>query len=164
MFKKFVIGFLLAVYASSFSFVHPDFFHQQQAKAKEKHCIVEVLWYEARSESEAGIRAVASVLLNRLHSQSYPDSFCAIIQQRKQFSYRNKLKNPRELLKIKPVVSEQDKYKLVHKISVEIVEGKFTNVFDRSVLWYHTLKVNPSWSKKMQRVKIYGQHVFLRQR
>lgn len=164
MFKKFVIGFLLAVYASSFSFVNPEFFRRQEAKAREKQCIVEALWYEARSEPEIGIRSVASVLLNRLHHKDYPSSFCDIIQQRKQFSYRNKLKNSRELVKIKPKEMEQEKYKIVHRISVEIVEGKFSNVFDRSVLWYHTIKVNPVWSRKMQRVKVYGQHVFLRQR
>lgn len=57
-------------------------------KQAEKYCIMEALWYEARGEPALGILAVASVIENRKNHEYYPDTYCGVIHQHKQFSYR----------------------------------------------------------------------------
>ena len=37
-------------------------------------------------------------------------------------------------------------------------------MFDRSVLWYHTHKVKPKWSRKMQKVAVVGNHKFFEEK
>jgi spore germination cell wall hydrolase CwlJ-like protein len=44
-------------------------------------CLAEAVYYEARSESEEGQRAVAQVVLNRVRHPSYPSSVCGVVYQ-----------------------------------------------------------------------------------
>jgi hypothetical protein len=44
-------------------------------------CLAEAVYYEARSESEDGQRAVAQVVLNRVRSPAYPASVCGVVYQ-----------------------------------------------------------------------------------
>ncbi|MFN3388816.1 MAG: cell wall hydrolase [Allosphingosinicella sp.] len=44
-------------------------------------CLAEAVYYEARSESEDGQRAVAQVVLNRVRHPSYPSSVCGVVYQ-----------------------------------------------------------------------------------
>jgi spore germination cell wall hydrolase CwlJ-like protein len=44
-------------------------------------CLAEAVYYEARSESEDGQRAVAQVVLNRVRHPAYPSSVCGVVYQ-----------------------------------------------------------------------------------
>ncbi len=44
-------------------------------------CLAQAVWYEAASESEAGQRAVAQVVLNRVAHPSWPNSVCGVVYQ-----------------------------------------------------------------------------------
>ena len=44
-------------------------------------CLTEAVYYEARSESEEGQRAVAQVVLNRVRHPAYPNSVCGVVYQ-----------------------------------------------------------------------------------
>lgn len=50
-------------------------------------CLALAVYYEARGESLRGQRAVASVVMNRVRSPRFPDTPCAVIFQRGQFSF-----------------------------------------------------------------------------
>lgn len=50
-------------------------------------CLALNLYYEARSEPLLGQVAVTQVVLNRVKSDKFPDTICAVIRQRKQFSW-----------------------------------------------------------------------------
>ena len=158
--KNLIIFILLAFYAGSFFVPEPSVYLQQKvlASVREKQCIIEALWHEARSEPEQGIRAVASVIVNRSKSKNYPDSFCRVIHQNKQFSYTHQIKN----YVPKPKDSEWYKYHTIVNVASEIVEGSFVPVVPSNVLWYHTTKVNPYSSASMNTVNIIGNHKFLR--
>jgi len=45
------------------------------------HCLTEAIYYEARSESDDGQRAVAQVVLNRVRHPAYPSSVCGVVYQ-----------------------------------------------------------------------------------
>jgi spore germination cell wall hydrolase CwlJ-like protein len=44
-------------------------------------CLAQAIYYEARSESEAGRRAVAQVVLNRVRNPAWPASVCGVVYQ-----------------------------------------------------------------------------------
>ena len=52
---------------------------QREARLAEKNCLARAIYFEARSEPEAGQIAVANVILNRVKSKRYPDSICGVV-------------------------------------------------------------------------------------
>jgi len=61
---------------------------QQLDSSKVKHkfrsdviCLAENIYFEARAESYSGKAAVGNVTRNRVESDSFPDSYCAVVQQ-----------------------------------------------------------------------------------
>lgn len=133
---------------------------EQIVDKKEVACVRQALWHEARGEGEHGLKAVLSVIVNRVNSPGYPDSFCEVIHQPKQFSYVHELQAQGKSLK--PIVTESNKkvYERIDQLAHQAVKGKFKSIFDRSVLWYHTHAVKPSWSKKKKIVAMIGNHRF----
>jgi spore germination cell wall hydrolase CwlJ-like protein len=171
--SKIILILVLVFYTGTFFHFPQSYFDEQHEIAAKYHailnlkkeqqkCIVEALWYEARSETEEGMRHVASVLLNRTQSKHYPSNLCAVVRQPKQFSYRNHLGNSHKFLPVKARPTEQDELQAAERISQEIITGRFKITLPKTVLWYHTTRVNPYWTEKMEVVKIHGSHVFLK--
>ena len=71
---------------------------EQQHIIKETQCLHEALWFESASEPLKGKVAVLEVIHNRTLHKNYPDSYCGVIQQSRQFSYRNHLKKGQTML------------------------------------------------------------------
>ena len=131
--------------------------------SKELLCLKSVLWHEARGESEEGIRAVMSVIYNRKKAKGYPNTFCGVILQDKQFSAFNSDKS----LATKPLkpIRELDKeaYRKVSSVAQEAVQGAFIPVLDEDVLHYAKTSVRNHWTRKFERVKVIHQHVFYKE-
>lgn len=140
-------------------------------KLREKTCIIEALWYEARSEHEIGIRAVMSVIQNRkmlgdakssLHYR-FPKTYCGVIHAPYQFSYRNDYPVgthvPIPSVEGMPYV-DAGKLLLIKDIADEVIRGEFKNNFALYTLYYTKTNVHPNWIKKMQKVVTIDQHVF----
>ena len=53
-------------------------------ESREAHCLAQAIYFEARSEPEAGQAAVAQVVLNRVSSGLYPTSVCGVVFQNAQ--------------------------------------------------------------------------------
>lgn len=165
--KLLIVGVLAVMPALLSIGPSQEWFDRQKSQAariqQDFLCMREVLWYESRSDNEAGKRAVASVVLNRVESKRFPDGICAVVQQRMQFSYRNALKNRKQILEPKPKVAELQKYELVQQIAWEVASGNFKRTLPKDVLWYHVHRVNPIWNSKMKRVTVAGsKHIFLK--
>ena len=127
---------------------------------REKKCIKEALYYEARSEGEEGMRSVMQVIHNRKNAKGFPGTYCKVIHQPLQFSYRNGTQ-PGIHLELKPT-READKqaYNLAESIAEDAAYGRIQHVLPENVLWYHTKDVKPRWSRFMQRVKTVSKHHF----
>ena len=136
-----------------------DAFEQQ----KELQCIKNALYAEARSEPEEGIRAVMSVIYNRKNHKNYPNTFCKVILQDKQFSAFNSNKSL-ATKRLKPVKGpDEEAYTKVAGIAQEAVVGAFKPVLEPSVLHYTHIRVKNYWTKRKQVVKIAGRHVFYKE-
>ena len=53
----------------------------------EVRCLEAAIHYEAKGESFAGKLAVGNVVLNRVAAPDFPKSVCAVVKQKKQFSW-----------------------------------------------------------------------------
>ena len=130
---------------------------------KEFMCLANTLYAEARGEPEEGIRAVMSVIYNRKKAKGYPNTFCGVILQHKQFSAFNSDKS----LATKPLkpIRELDKeaYRKVSSVAQEAVQGAFKPVLDEDVLWYAHTKVKNTWTRKFERVIVLGNHSFYKE-
>lgn len=130
---------------------------------EEKKCIAEALWYEARGEGLEGMKHVLSVIHNRKESKQYPGTYCKVIKQYKQFSYRNNFPKEKVLdIARKPVGASEEQAKgLVLELAENASKGLFKPLLKPSVLHYHTSDVKPYWKAAFRTEVQHGKHVFL---
>lgn len=123
---------------------------------------------EARGEGEIGMSAVACVILQRsLDGGVSPDAVCL---KKKQFSCWNSDDPQRKKLKsLLSSPSAKFALDLADRVYFDIKhhsEPGHKNRLNRSALGYanhyHTLTVNPYWSRGEKCVKIVGNHKFYR--
>jgi N-acetylmuramoyl-L-alanine amidase len=113
-------------------------------------CLALNVYFEARNQSTDGQYLVAEVTMNRVRDDKYPDDICAVVWQPKQFSWTHdgKSDNPRNTnawLKAQIVAYSVILY------GCEICTD---------ATHYHTLDIKPYWSKHLQLIGRYDNHVF----
>jgi hypothetical protein len=124
-----------------------------------EQCLTMAVYYEAATEPDAGQRAVAQVVLNRVAHPAYPNTVCGVVFQGSerstgcQFSFTCDGSLAR-----RPVVYWWDRARRVARAAlagaVFAPVGLATN--------YHTLKVHPAWSDSLIPVATIGAHRFFR--
>ena len=122
-------------------------------------CMTMAIYYEAASEPDAGQRAVAQVVLNRVAHRSYPGSVCGVVFQGSerrtgcQFSFTCDGSLAR-----KPSRTFWDRAERVARAAlagaVYHPAGLATH--------YHTTYVNPYWAPKLHYLGTIGAHRFYR--
>lgn len=126
----------------------------------EWQCLAEALYFEARGETIKGQFAVAEVIKNRVRSDRFPGSFCAVINQgtgRKyqcQFTYTCDGRAE--------VIREPGSYARVGKIARATLKGEVPTLTDGAT-YYHTTAVRPRWASVFTRTAKIGVHLFYRQ-
>ena len=123
-------------------------------------CLAEAVYYEARSESEDGQRAVAQVVLNRVRHPAYPGSVCGVVYQGPlragggcQFTFTC----DGSLLRI-PFGAD---WARARRLAAEALAG---SVFAPVGLAtnYHTHQVLPDWAFRLPKATVIGNHIFYR--
>ena len=135
-------------------------FHQQ---SKDMACIVELLYFESLNQSEEGMKAVLTVVLNRKQARGFPSSICGVVQQANQFSYRRSVDNG-VVIKPQPV-NHADKLALlkIQSLARSVVQGTFKPNLPKEVLWYTKHSVKKPWMKKMVIVSKIDSHKFMKE-
>ena len=130
---------------------------------KELLCLKSVLWHEARGEPEEGIRAVMSVIYNRKKAKGYPNTFCGVILQDKQFSAFNSDKSL-ATKPLKPIRAlDKEAYRKVSSVAQEAIQGAFKPILEEDVLHYAHVRVKNKWTRRFERVKVIHQHIFYKE-
>ncbi len=126
---------------------------------RERQCLVEGIYYEARGERAVGQLAVAEVVLNRVMSGRYPASICGVVFQgaksgQCQFSFAcsNVMKHPRNKVA----------WRKAQRLAHYVLAGKVHNSLVGTATYYHATYVNPYWAPHMVEVAKIGQHIFYR--
>ena len=120
-------------------------------------CLTEALYFEARGEPAQGQFAVAEVILNRVDSPKFPNSICEVVNQgtgRKhacQFSYTCDGKFER--------IANMAVYNDLAVIARAMIEGGMRQL-SGGATYYHTISVQPSWSRRFEHTATIGIHKF----
>jgi len=130
------------------------------------HCHLANLFFEARGESEAGMKAVAKITVNRVRSKNYPSNTCDVVFQHKQFSWTHQqswqrieaVMNGSALKTMKQ--PDKKAYSKATQVAKAAAKGTLSVPKLKNSLHYHADYVKPTWSKKMRPVAKIGSHIF----
>ena len=126
-----------------------------------RSCLARAVYFEARSESQLGQLAVATVILNRAKAANYPSSICGVVYQGAsrlnacQFSF---------------ACDGQSDLPQRGRAWEAALEVTTLALSDDRPMWsvadatfYHADYVTPVWSKSMHRLAKIGRHIFYSQ-
>jgi len=123
-------------------------------------CLAQAVYYEARSESEGGQRAVAQVVLNRVRHPAWPNSVCGVVYQGPmragggcQFTFTCD-----GSLAIRP---GGPNWANALRIAMEALGGRSYDPVGLST-HYHTGAVFPAWAPRLTKTAVIGAHIFYR--
>ena len=130
-------------------------------REKALNCLTQAVYYEAASEGAEGERAVAQVVLNRMHHPGYPASVCGVVYQGAergtgcQFTFAcdgSLLRSPIAAL-----------WTSARKIAAEAISGKVFAAVGHAT-HYHADYVLPYWADSLDKTVQIGRHIFYRLR
>jgi len=122
-------------------------------------CLTAAIYYEARSESVDGQRAVAQVVLNRVRNPAFPNSICGVVYQGSkrgdgcQFTFTC---DGSLLFRREPAA-----WVRAGEVAQEALSGHVYAPVGAAT-YYHTTAVSPWWAPSLVRVATIGAHIFYR--
>ena len=126
--------------------------------AEELRCLALNIYFEARSESDEGRRAVAHVVMNRVSSSGFPSTICQVVQQggaqvkhRCQFSWWCDGRSDRP--------AKGRVWNAAQALARSIYWG-YSQDPTEGAMWYHADYVMPSWGAHFKRGPKIGRHIF----
>ncbi len=131
--------------------------NQQRAQ----QCLAQAIWYEAASESEAGQRAVAQVVLNRVSHPSWPGSVCGVVYEGSQRSTGCQFSFTCDGSLRRRAAGAS--WSRAQRIADEALAGSVYRPVGHAT-HYHTLWVSPYWAPSLEHVGTIGAHRFYKQR
>ncbi len=129
-----------------------------EAMNREHRCLAEAVYFEARSEPEAGQAAVAQVVLNRVKSGLYPTNVCGVVYQNRhrymgcQFSFACEGKSLR--------ITDGPSWQTATRIASAVIDGRTYLSEVGGATHYHADYVKPGWSRRLTRKDVIGRHIF----
>jgi len=126
---------------------------------RSRECLAEAIYYEARSQSADGQRAVAQVVLNRVRHPAYPNTVCGVVYQGStrytgcQFTFTCDGSMNRPINAAAWDRARQIADAALHG-SVYRPVGLATN--------YHIIAISPYWAPSLVPQIVLGAHIFYR--
>lgn len=120
-------------------------------------CLSDAIYYEAANEPDAGQRAVAQVIINRMRHPSYPNSICGVIYQGSeratgcQFSYScdgSMARSPARPAWLRG-----------QRVAMQALAGYVFAPVGMAT-HYHATYVNPYWASSLNYIGTIGAHRF----
>lgn len=130
-------------------------------RVRAQECLAQAIWYEAASESEAGQRAVAQVVLNRVAHPSWPSSVCGVVFQGSDRTTGCQFTFTCDGSLARPAVGES--WRRARWIASQALDGTVYRPVGHST-HYHALWVAPNWARSLENAGTIGAHRFYRLR
>lgn len=135
-------------------------------EVREIKCLALNIYHEARGEPESGQFAVATVTMNRVQSDRYPDDVCRVVYQR---AWNRKLQRYISAFSwtdydtVSQIIPKEnsawrDAYAIAEKVYRENQRSEKT----KDALFYHANYVTPAWASEKTKVAKIGRHIFYR--
>jgi spore germination cell wall hydrolase CwlJ-like protein len=130
---------------------------------EEVMCLTEAIYHEARGEPLEGLYGVALVIDNRKESSKYPDTYCGVVHQPEQFSYRNTGQPYTDVVSF--ATDDADKLWWSVQVALDVSNGHTVDWLKGSTHYVNRdkLKKVPKWLQRMEEVANIGGHTFLKE-
>lgn len=128
-------------------------------RSRALQCLTAAIYYEAASEPDAGQRAVAQVVLNRVAHPSYPGTVCGVVFQGSerrtgcQFSFTCDGALAR--------VPNRFFWLRAENVARAALSGYVYTPVGLAT-HYHTIQIHPYWADSLHSVGVIGAHIFYR--
>ncbi len=125
---------------------------QPKALSREMRCLAGAIYFESRGESLEGQLAVGRVIIERMRSHRFPESYCGVVFQRSQFSF---VKGGRM-----PTIRKSS---AAWRRAVAMAQIAHDGSWDSPVegaLFFHATRVSPNW--RLKRLARVDNHIFYR--
>lgn len=128
-------------------------------RSRALQCLTAAIYYEAGNEPDAGQRAVAQVILNRVRHPAFPATVCGVIYQGSerltgcQFSYACDGSMAR--------VPARASWLRAMRVAGEMLNGAVEPKVGLAT-HYHTYAVTPGWNRQLVMTAAIGAHFFHR--
>ncbi len=125
--------------------------------ARALKCLTDAIYYEAANEPDAGQRAVAQVIINRMRHPTYPNSICGVIYQGSeratgcQFSYSCDGSMAR--------VPARPAWLRAQRVAIQALSGSVYAPVGMAT-HYHATYVYPYWAPSLNYLGTIGAHRF----
>ena len=129
--------------------------------ARALQCMTQAIYYEAGNEPEAGQRAVAQVVLNRVRHPGYANTICGVVYEGSERSTGCQFTFTCDgALARRPVPSV---WARSQRYAREAIAGRGFGEVGYAT-HYHTLDVWPYWGRSLTMTNMIGRHLFHRLR
>ncbi|MHC8300256.1 cell wall hydrolase [Pseudomonas sp. ZS1P83] len=123
-------------------------------------CLARSIYWEAKGKSSADMGAVASVVMNRLGHEGFPDTVCAVVKQGSeskncQFSWWCDGRSDQ--------VQEETQYAIAKEIARKAL-NKQLNDRTHGAIYFHDRNVKPNWARKYIRTTETSMFLFYKPR
>lgn len=123
-------------------------------------CLARTIYWESRGEGTADMEAIASVVMNRVGHDGFPDSVCAVVKQGReqgecQFSWWCDHRSDE--------AKDDKSYALAKEIARKALNRHLPDR-TRGALYFHHRRVAPKWSKEYIKTVAIGPHIFYKRR
>ena len=116
--------------------------------SRERECMARVMYFESNRSSAEGMLAVGTVVMNRVESEKFPDSVCAVVGQKNQFA-------PGVLSK---PMKEGRSRELAERVADQVLDGKRHRGVGKA-MFFHTAGYNFPY-RNMHYMVIAGGNAF----
>ena len=128
-------------------------------------CLADNVYFEARSQGQAGWVAVTQVTLNRVQDKRFPNTICEVVKQGLTYESGHPIKNKCQFSWYCDGKSDKIKNFKIYDEIIELVNYIIDqNLFDITdgATHYHADYVRPSWAKTKTKTIEIEDHIFYR--
>lgn len=123
--------------------------------SKKCRLLVEMGYHESRNQSDKGVVAVMSVVMNRVsHPTKWPNTISGVLSQKHQFTYKQDGS-------IKKGFTEKEQYTRIALLAHSVLSGGIDSPVENAT-HYHNNQVSPTWNKHIVKVAQIEDHIFFR--
>jgi spore germination cell wall hydrolase CwlJ-like protein len=134
----------------------------RDAERENLDCLARNVYFEARGEPVAGMRAVAEVTMNRAASRLYPNTLCAVVYQKNWDFIRRRYVGAFSWTEFDSLPEpEGEAWQRAQEVAEEVYYRR-APVALPGVLHFHATHIKPEWAKEKTLVARIGRHAFYR--
>ena len=128
-------------------------------------CLAQNIYFEARSESQAGMIAVAQVTMNRVKHPRYPNTVCEVVKQgptytwAEHFPVRNKCQFSWFCDGKSDDPEDSKTWVQCLTLARNILQGAYGDITEGAT-HYHSVYVNPYWADSLNETVVINEHIF----